>query len=306
MSKGRSYFDCVNIYPEDVHSIASDKALVRTSVVGFVVEYWNRTLGAVAASSAPLLFIDPSVVQAMVSFRDASIGPLQDMRRAAVVVFPITTHQGEGGQEDAGHWSLVVVVVSSRAPITVGDGTEQVNATPTFFCIDSSGRYNEVPSKHLVELLTSSESLGWGQRGATANGSLSNTHCLRYVRSFPQQETAYDCGVMVCLALQRMGETYVAGLAGRANTQCSGGEGDATAFLRNLHQKCARMMTDLFDHGTRDAWLWGIVTEGGGDTTTNVKDHGGAPARTSSVTVCAQEVRRDIVALMNATPFIPC
>ncbi|CUE75663.1 peptidase, putative [Bodo saltans] len=237
-TSGKSYFDCVNIYPEDEVSIASDGALVRTAVISFVGEYWNQTLSRSQADASTtsekedekkekeeedgpisILFVDPSVVQAMVTFGDASIGPMHEMRRASILVFPITTHVGEGGGGDnnGGHWSLVVVVANRRSP------PPPSSSSPLqFFCIDSSGRYNERPSKGLVRLLLASSSeLGWpspllpGKNVTTSsmNKGSSPPPPLQYVTSFPQQETAYDCGVMVCLALQRMGQVCRGGAA---------------------------------------------------------------------------------------------
>lgn len=231
----KSFFGCVNIYRDDYLSVAQPHSLVRTAVISFVCEFLNRRVSSAiqrecattdACSSEGgdaarlVTFVDPSVVQCMVGFNDAAIGPLDDIRRSCVVVFPVTTKIGDwdatsDAQQDGGHWSLVVLLRRGRRD-------EDAFSS---FAIDSCGKANQQASHRLMRVLTATPIVGVAIVGH-----------LQYVTKFPLQTNQYDCGVMISWAMWTLANTVSSASADVASP---------TVFQAAVHDAVWHLLQDV-------------------------------------------------------------
>ncbi|KEG07500.1 putative SUMO1/Ulp2 [Trypanosoma grayi] len=121
-----------------------------------------------------LHFLDPAVAHTMYAFRDAALGPVEEMCGKLLLVIPIAEY--DSASSNGGHWStLVLLRASAEMPFSA-------------FRLDSLYDKNKELCASFLEMLHRCSPCG---------------DCIPLCSEavdFPSQENSTDCGCFVCLA----------------------------------------------------------------------------------------------------------
>jgi hypothetical protein len=177
-----------DVYDIDYESLLPGQWL-RTNALAYALEKLTGQHTAATGAAVPVVTIDPSVVQTMVTFGSAALGPAGELAAAPVVLLPVADYAAGSLSGNGEHWSLLIVCRLPTSPPSRGQSSGDEVAMAVH--CDSCGTRNMAHASGILSLLHA-----WQP---------SRFPCAeRLLRCawFPQQPNGYDCGAYVIMAVQ--------------------------------------------------------------------------------------------------------